>query len=113
MRLLASRRPPAPRPFHGGGSPNRDSGMRDMGLQGVVRDKPAKTTVSDRSAPCPLDNVKRYSALAARSISAATSCECDIITTCDAPATSITSLPAARFAMKAWSSRGIFLSRDP
>jgi len=33
--------------------------MRDMGLQGVVRGKPAKTTISDRSAPCPLDKVNR------------------------------------------------------
>jgi transposase InsO family protein len=33
--------------------------MRDMGLQGAVRGKPAKTTVSDRSAPCPLDKVNR------------------------------------------------------
>ena len=33
--------------------------MRDMGLQGVVRGKPAKTTIGDRSAPCPLDKVNR------------------------------------------------------
>src|SRR5271170_3726374 len=33
--------------------------MRGMGLQGAVRGKPAKTTVSDRAAPCPLDKVKR------------------------------------------------------
>ena len=33
--------------------------MRDTGLQGAVRGKPAKTTVSDRSAPCPLDKVNR------------------------------------------------------
>src|SRR6202162_5867204 len=33
--------------------------MRAMGLQGAVRGKPAKTTVNDRSAPCPLDKVKR------------------------------------------------------
>jgi putative transposase len=33
--------------------------MRDMGLQGAVRGKPAKTTVSDRSTPCPLDKVNR------------------------------------------------------
>jgi putative transposase len=32
---------------------------RAMGLQGAVRGKPAKTTVSDRSAPCPLDKVNR------------------------------------------------------
>ena len=33
--------------------------MRAMGLQGAVRGKPAKTTVGDRSAPCPLDKVNR------------------------------------------------------
>jgi transposase InsO family protein len=33
--------------------------MRDMGLQGAVRGKPVKTTVSDRAAPCPLDRVNR------------------------------------------------------
>jgi transposase InsO family protein len=30
-----------------------------MGLQGVIRGKPVKTTVSDKSAPCPLDRVNR------------------------------------------------------
>jgi transposase InsO family protein len=33
--------------------------MRDMGLQGVIRGKPAKTTISDKAAPCPLDRVNR------------------------------------------------------
>jgi len=33
--------------------------MRGMGLQGVVRGKPVKTTVSDKAAPCPLDKVNR------------------------------------------------------
>jgi transposase InsO family protein len=33
--------------------------MRQMGLAGVIRGKAAKTTVSDRSAPCPLDRVNR------------------------------------------------------
>jgi transposase InsO family protein len=33
--------------------------MRDMGLQGVIRGKPARTTVSDKAAPCPLDKVNR------------------------------------------------------
>jgi transposase InsO family protein len=33
--------------------------MRDLGLQGVMRGKPARTTVSDKSAPCPLDRVNR------------------------------------------------------
>jgi transposase InsO family protein len=34
--------------------------MRMMGLQGIIRGKPVKTTVSDRSAPCPLDRVNRH-----------------------------------------------------
>ena len=33
--------------------------MRHMGLQGVVRGKPVKTTISDKAAPCPLDRVNR------------------------------------------------------
>lgn len=33
--------------------------MKDMGLQGVIRGKPARTTISDKSAPCPLDQVNR------------------------------------------------------
>ncbi len=33
--------------------------MRMMGLQGIIRGKPVKTTVSDTSAPCPLDRVNR------------------------------------------------------
>ena len=33
--------------------------MRAMGLQGVVRGKSVKTTVSDRTAPCPQDKVNR------------------------------------------------------
>ena len=33
--------------------------MRDMGLQGVTRGKPMRTTVSDKAAPCPLDHVNR------------------------------------------------------
>ena len=33
--------------------------MRGMGLQGAIRGKRVKTTVSDASAPCPLDKVKR------------------------------------------------------
>ncbi|MGY4437396.1 transposase InsO family protein [Bradyrhizobium sp. LM2.3] len=31
--------------------------MRDMGLQGVIRGKPVKTTISDKAALCPLDHV--------------------------------------------------------
>ena len=33
--------------------------MRSMGLKGVVRGKPVKTTISDKAAPCPLDRVNR------------------------------------------------------
>jgi transposase InsO family protein len=33
--------------------------MKDMGLRGVIRGKPVKTTVSNRAAPCPLDRVNR------------------------------------------------------
>ena len=33
--------------------------MRAMGLQGVIRGKPVKTTVSDKASPCPLDRVNR------------------------------------------------------
>jgi transposase InsO family protein len=33
--------------------------MRAMGLQGAVRGKPVRTTVSDKAAPCPLDRVNR------------------------------------------------------
>jgi transposase InsO family protein len=34
--------------------------MRRMGIQGVIRGKPVKTTHSDRSTPCPLDRVNRH-----------------------------------------------------
>jgi putative transposase len=33
--------------------------MRDMGLQGAIRGKRVRTTVSDKKAVCPLDHVKR------------------------------------------------------
>lgn len=33
--------------------------MRRMGLQGVVRGRPVKTTVSDKALPCPPDRVNR------------------------------------------------------
>jgi transposase InsO family protein len=33
--------------------------MQSMGLQGVIRGKPVKTTISDKAAPCPLDHVNR------------------------------------------------------
>jgi putative transposase len=33
--------------------------MKAMGLQGAVRGRPVRTTVSDKAAPCPLDRVNR------------------------------------------------------
>lgn len=33
--------------------------MGEMGLQGVIRGKPVRTTISDKAAPCPLDHVNR------------------------------------------------------
>ena len=33
--------------------------MKTMGLQGIIRGKPHKTTVPDKKAPCPLDKVNR------------------------------------------------------
>jgi putative transposase len=33
--------------------------MRQMGLQGIVRGKTVRTTISDKAAPCPLDRVNR------------------------------------------------------
>ena len=33
--------------------------MQEMGLHGVIRGKPLRTTISDRAAPCPLDHVNR------------------------------------------------------
>jgi transposase InsO family protein len=33
--------------------------MKAMGLKGVIRGKPHRTTFSDKSAPCPLDRVNR------------------------------------------------------
>jgi putative transposase len=33
--------------------------MRAMGLQGAVRGKPMRTTISDKAVPCPLDRVNR------------------------------------------------------
>jgi hypothetical protein len=33
--------------------------MRGLGLHGVIRGKPLRTTVSDKAAPCPLDHVNR------------------------------------------------------
>jgi putative transposase len=33
--------------------------MREMGLAGVIRGKPMKTTISDKAAPCPPDQVNR------------------------------------------------------
>lgn len=33
--------------------------MRKLGLEGVIRGKPVRTTVSDKATPCPLDRVNR------------------------------------------------------
>jgi len=33
--------------------------MKAMGLQGVIRGRTVRTTVSDKAAPCPLDRVNR------------------------------------------------------
>jgi putative transposase len=33
--------------------------MQNMGLEGVIRGKKVRTTVSDKAAPCPLDHVNR------------------------------------------------------
>jgi transposase InsO family protein len=33
--------------------------MRDLGLHGVIRGKPVRSTISDKAAPCPLDRVDR------------------------------------------------------
>ena len=33
--------------------------MKSLGLQGVIRGKPVRTTISDRATPCPLDHVNR------------------------------------------------------
>lgn len=33
--------------------------MQGMGLAGVIRGKPVRTTVQDKGAPCPLDHVNR------------------------------------------------------
>lgn len=33
--------------------------MRGMGLNGVIRGKPVRTTIGDKAAPCPLDHVNR------------------------------------------------------
>ena len=33
--------------------------MKVMGIQGIVRGKPQKTTISDKKLPCPLDKVNR------------------------------------------------------
>ena len=33
--------------------------MRQLGLRGVIRGKPVRTTISDKATPCPLDRVNR------------------------------------------------------
>jgi hypothetical protein len=34
--------------------------MKAMGLKGVIRGKPHRTTIPDKDAPCPLDRVNRH-----------------------------------------------------
>jgi putative transposase len=33
--------------------------MASLGLQGAIRGKPVRTTISDKAVPCPLDHVNR------------------------------------------------------
>ncbi len=33
--------------------------MKDMGIRGIIRGKPHRTTIPDKKAPCPLDKVNR------------------------------------------------------
>ncbi|ETD80774.1 transposase IS401, partial [Rhodobacter capsulatus B6] len=33
--------------------------MKSMGIQGIIRGKPHKTTIPDKKQPCPLDKVNR------------------------------------------------------
>ena len=33
--------------------------MKAMGIQGIIRGKPVRTTITDKAAPCPLDRVNR------------------------------------------------------
>ena len=33
--------------------------MKDMGIQGIIRGTPHRTTIPDKKAPCPLDKVNR------------------------------------------------------
>ena len=33
--------------------------MKVMGIQGVIRGKPHRTTIQDKKQPCPLDKVNR------------------------------------------------------
>jgi hypothetical protein len=40
-------------------SPAVERLMASLGLQGVIRGKPVRTTISDKAAPCPLDHVNR------------------------------------------------------
>src|SRR5215475_5395813 len=40
--------------------------MRSLGLQGVIRGKPVKTTISDKATACPLDHVNRQFQVARR-----------------------------------------------
>ena len=36
--------------------------MGGMGLQSVIRGEPARTTISDKAAPCPLDHNRQFMA---------------------------------------------------
>jgi Integrase core domain. len=33
--------------------------MKNMGVRGIIRGKPHRTTIPDKKAPCPLDRVSR------------------------------------------------------
>ena len=37
--------------------------MAELGLQGVIRGKPVRTTIGDKAAPCPLDHVNPGSSM--------------------------------------------------
>lgn len=39
--------------------------MKDMGLQGIIRGRPHRTTIPDKKVPCPLDKVNRQFRVAA------------------------------------------------
>ena len=45
-----------------------------MGIQGIIRGKPHKTTIPDKKAPCPLDKVNRELLPANRTVTEAKIC---------------------------------------